>query len=436
MNKIFFLLLIFLSTSLEAQWKKIADFPYDDGGLALEEAVQVVYFIDLPGPPRIGFVGTDASVYKTTDGGNSFNRVWYLGGHYDYYVTDICFKDTLNGWFTIFNGYGTSADTVGYKTTDGGNSWKPMEISSSIWGSAAVYYNRLNDEVYLSMQDTAANGTEILMVSTDLGITWTPTSERTYGFSFSSDSNGIAAADLYPDTEHAIIYTRDGGTTWTEADVPAICPFPLAIPGTSICFTADEGDRIIVRRSDDYGQTWRVLKDFGSTDSDYNQLSPRGNGTIGGNLSHLCILTDSGVYLSTDEGITWNREPGSPAFSSSSIQMFYCDKGVTIAGATAPDSDRNYSGAGLWEETWPTSGVAERADTASSFRVFPNPAGSSITVERASGPVAVYDPLGRSCTTPQPPPWKGGGVVLDVSGLPSGMYFVSDGVQRTKFIKE
>jgi photosystem II stability/assembly factor-like uncharacterized protein len=434
MNKIIFLLIIFLSTSLEAQWKKIADFPYDDGGLSLEEAVQVVYFIDLPGPPKIGFIGTTAAVYKTTDGGNSFNRVWYLGGHYDYHVTDICFKDTLTGWFTIFDGGGASADTVGYKTTDGGNSWKPMKVPSSIWGSMAVYYNKLKNQLYLSESDTAMNGTEIMMVSNDLGNTWAPTNFRTYGFSFSSDSNGIAAADQFPDTEHAIFFTRDGGATWTEAAVPAICPFPLAVPGTPSCFTADEG-RIIVRRSDDYGKSWRVLKDFGPVaDSHFNQIAPSGNGMIGGDLSRLYILTDSGMYLSTDEGSTWKLEPGSPLFTGYSTQIFYCAKGVTIVGASVPYSNGNYSGAGLWEETWPTSGVAELAPAASVLRVFPNPAAQSIRVESASGPIVLYDPLGRLRIVPATP--QGGGITLDVSTLPAGIYYVSDGVSRVKFVKK
>ncbi len=76
-------------------------------------------------------------------------------------------------------------------------------------------------------------------------------------------------------------------------------------------------------------------------------------------------------------------------------------------------------------------------------RIVPNPAGNEITIVVAGSgdynTFVISDPLGRSYTvptTPQPPPWKGGGVVLDISSLPAGVYFVSDGVSGARFVKE
>ncbi len=424
--------LLLLSHSLNAQWKKIADFKGENQGYTFGEQVSYVYFLDLPGPPRIGFAGTQSELYKTTNGGRSWTKSWGDGMIYgQYFVSGICFKDSLTGWFSMFGG-----DNVCSRTTDGGNSWTQLNVPDSSNWAEALYYCSGTNRLFISMPDA-------MEVSSDLGDSWkSVTNFGAGGISFSNDSMGIATA--YPTVKTiGIIQTTDGGLVWTIVDTLAACHQPLAIPNMPICFEAD-ALRIIIRRSDDYGRTWRVIKDFGpNEDSNFNEIGPFGTGIIRGDLSHLFIQADSSIFMSIDQGVTWLNEhgPGSLGCVGADNDKFYSANGVTIAGSNISTNGANGTngieeGGGLWEEIWPTSGVAERADTASSFRVFPNPAGSSITVERASGLVAVYDPLGRSCTTPQPPPWKGGGVVLDVSGLPSGMYFVSDGVQRTKFIKE
>ncbi len=64
--------------------------------------------------------------------------------------------------------------------------------------------------------------------------------------------------------------------------------------------------------------------------------------------------------------------------------------------------------------------------------IVPNPAQDEITVMlsgSANPEIEMYDALGRTVlTTPQPPPIPlrsiGGGVVMDVSGVPSGIYFI------------
>jgi len=65
--------------------------------------------------------------------------------------------------------------------------------------------------------------------------------------------------------------------------------------------------------------------------------------------------------------------------------------------------------------------------------IYPNPATKEITVVAAVGEhhmFVIYDPLGRSHTVPQ------NDNVLDISLLPAGVYFVSDGMSGAKFVKE
>ena len=62
--------------------------------------------------------------------------------------------------------------------------------------------------------------------------------------------------------------------------------------------------------------------------------------------------------------------------------------------------------------------------------IVPNPATNEITIIGGSGLFTIFDPLGRSYSVPQ------NGNELDISSLPSGFYFVSDGISGAKFVKE
>jgi hypothetical protein len=64
------------------------------------------------------------------------------------------------------------------------------------------------------------------------------------------------------------------------------------------------------------------------------------------------------------------------------------------------------------------------------LQIIPDPATGSITVKGSAGPFTIFDPLGRSYQMP------GMANTLDISSLPSGVYFVSDGLSRAKFVKE
>ncbi len=69
-------------------------------------------------------------------------------------------------------------------------------------------------------------------------------------------------------------------------------------------------------------------------------------------------------------------------------------------------------------------------DVASTFSIYPDPAINNIFVTSPFGPLTIVDPLGRIYAVHQT------GNTIDISSLPSGVYFVSDGVNRAKFVKE
>ena len=404
--------LTLLYNSVHAQWRKIADF----GGES--EYITCVYFLDLPGPPRIGFVGTGTNLYKTTDGGNTWTKEWGTGYYSLYYVTDICFKDSMTGWFTVFG----DTDAC-YRTTDGGSSWE--EILSSPYGGLGIYYSQKSSSVFLSLADDSG-----MRYSSDLGNTWKPIIDtETGGISFFSDLIGIATAyppypdtASSPDTNYGFFHTSDGGLTWHFLSGP-FSKSPLSVVGSATCFAATQA-RTSVWRSDNYGGNWRKIADFGSLlDSIGNQLTPYCTGYIKGNLRRLSIQTDSGMYVSTDSGVTWRNDGGPSYITNFSNDNFYSAKGVTIAGMTY--SDGAVESGGLWEETWPQSGVTpSQSISAANISVYPNPTAGLVTITGASGPVEVENVLGESVMRNASCVTRNGNVELDLSPLPAGTYFV------------
>src|SRR5579872_5729812 len=97
------LLACFLGNSANAQWSKIASLnewspAYGD---SIADVPSCAYFIDLPGAPRIGFAGTNGGLWKTTNGGASWKKILLHGNGF---IENICFKDSLMGWFVAWAG--------------------------------------------------------------------------------------------------------------------------------------------------------------------------------------------------------------------------------------------------------------------------------------------------------------------------------------------
>lgn len=218
-----------------AQWRLLNDF---DKRLNVDIRVGVslgsIYFLDLPGPPRIGFAGLyedgidSNQVWKTTDGG----WTWYpVRAAYPTYppfvglrVYDFTFKDSSTGWLANYWAEG-GVDM----TTDAGETWSlvPMPYVSN--PCFAIYYHHATDRLFTSFA-----GDWPSTVTTDDGASWQSMNLYFGGCSFSDDSTGILLATDDPNTSGTIYYTTNGGQTWipSNSSVPDGCVHPLAIKGT------------------------------------------------------------------------------------------------------------------------------------------------------------------------------------------------------------
>ncbi len=430
-----FFSVLFLSHLASAQWKEIGNFGLQD------EYITRVYFLDLPGPPRIGFVGTGTNLYKTSDGGSSWRAVWGKGIHSLYYVTDIFFKDSLTGWITVFG----DTDAC-YRTLDGGNSWK--EIYSANDGGFAVYYSPSSNRLFLSLEIGG------MVASNDLGDTWEPVTDTatTSAFTFWNDSDGIVLAIPNADStgnpvsNAGFLRTTNGGRNWEFNRVafhgPSLPGEPIAIPGTHTCFAVTQG-RITVWRSDDFGATWSMITDFGPLlDSNNNQRTPYCTGYIKGELRRLSIQTDSGMLVSTDSGFTWRNDRGPTYLTNFSNDNFYSRNGITVAGMTyGAFGGAVDAGGGLWEEQWDPAAVQGEDTAARLPSAFPNPASDVITISGLpeSGWLEIRNIVGERVFREPLNPYRqrAGSLAIDVSGYAPGIYFIEVSGHRVgKFLKQ
>jgi hypothetical protein len=133
------------------------------------------------------------------------------------------------------------------------------------------------------------------------------------------------------------------------------------------------------------------------------------------------------IAMSSNGGTTWSCDTvplsnGVPYFKILSIAV--TGSGRVIA-AIETDGDSNF----LAYLEPVSSSVNTPAISPNNFSIFPNPATNEIQITSIEGSISISDPLGRSYEVKQ------SGNTLDVSVLPSGVYFISDGHSRAKFVK-
>ena len=303
-----------------------------------------------PWSPAVIYAGTEAKgLYKSPDGGRTWNAInaspdLLLSGADVYDIgIDLSKPDFV---FAAVSPYGI------IHSTDGGTAWKGLTPEFSATGSHATrLVIRKNGNGTLLYGTTSGT----IMKSTNGGSSWSLS--RTSG-----DFDGILSLSVLagtPDaviagTERGIILSSDFGGSWRPvgSDLPGI-PTRVAAAGEGLHRTLFAyGSGLGLRASDDNGVSWRGadLNLEGST-VDVLASDPRGEhlfaaagnvcmtytagpsggwseagpGITGGNIHSLSVdpsvpglayaTTAAGVFVSTDNGGSWQTTPRSMQIS-------------------------------------------------------------------------------------------------------------------------
>lgn len=298
-------LLTLLVHSVNAQWKKIAQFSH---------LIPSIYFVDVPGSPRVGFlsVGGHAGdrtpsgffaagqVWKTNDGGVSWHRAELHDPASG--IVNFVFKDSVNGWFAARDSLPGGDNWGGcYSTHDGGETWS--RLVNSAGAATSVYYCFTSKTLMLAKwwgysgpRYSAAS----MMTSTDEGGNWAHVSGLQYGngFAFVDSLNGIATC-----ASGGFWKTSDGGQTWsvTYPDNGERWQ-PVAIHGSSTFLAVDEVNPA-VWSSTNFGSGWqrKLALPYAAAAALRTHIS----GMIAGDFRALIFQAEDGFQASYDTGRIW-----------------------------------------------------------------------------------------------------------------------------------
>jgi len=247
------------------------------------DAVENIFFLD----EQYGFASTDR-VYKTSNGGRSWDITTIPGDQLQYQPRKMYFFDRMSG--VVLDRY------TAYKTIDGGATWALVLNSQFLLG----------DLTFTGNGKGFAVGTEgQLYTSTDKGTTWTAFNLHSQDYLssvyFYSDNIGFIGTN-----KGYLFKTLDGGTTWQKI-ITSTANGPINVVMESFYFLNDSVGYVVknnqfgisaIEKTKDGGQSWFLVKSI--LESLYR---------ISG-FTHVYIAGSTGFIYKSDS----LRRPGSPGY--------------------------------------------------------------------------------------------------------------------------
>jgi photosystem II stability/assembly factor-like uncharacterized protein len=257
-----------------------------------------------PHSPSIVYVNTDAGIFRSDDGGTT----WQSRTPPPYYARSIAMDPAHPSVLYVIADDFSSGDNLSiYRSQDGGASWtslglpspNPIHLAVSVDGASRVF------------------ATTILGVfrSTDAGATWTQVLSGSF-----QPVVAVGPSDLYvaggPVQDLAypkqVFRSSDGGDHWSPLALssPAPAVFASSLVEPSVVYG---GASFGVVKSSDAGATWGLTVEGLSAVAAVPVADPS-------NPSLVYAASGGGLFRSGDGGGSWSLENPDPALRSVAIQ--------------------------------------------------------------------------------------------------------------------
>ncbi len=243
--------------------------------------------------------GLGGTLLKSYDAGNTWitQKIKELEN-----IRKICFTDSLNGW--LIDSFYL------YQTTDGGETWKNVNISNmvNIVDFTDYYLTDLfcfHNKFYLFLKpqtavvDELIGITSIVLESSDYGKTWKKQEQQLNGkflcAHFLNESTGYVYTEVtvsLGESYNLCYLTRDGGLSWNSFQ------FPVTYFTTSIYFINSGTGFVGKYRSPNGGNTWENVFPALEESESINDMY------FTDNLNGWAI-SDFRIFQTHDAGETW-----------------------------------------------------------------------------------------------------------------------------------
>jgi photosystem II stability/assembly factor-like uncharacterized protein len=335
-------------------------------------------------------VGDTGLILRTTDGGNTWTQQ-DVGTKASLF--DVHFSDPLTGIVISHSNYSDTTAPNVFTTTDGGAHWESLRFRVT---SGAPYEPRSGHSY--------GGGGAFRIVTLYAGPVYT-----THDYWKTADTSFIYD---FSDSNHWVARCNYAGDTLVAWGLQAIEKVGSLVTKTAPLFT----------QSSDGGRHWSEIPL-----ADSNLYDVRCMSGLDLSVTFAAGWSNSGygrIYRSTDHGATWLSDSTYGIGAVNIIPSISVTPSGHAVALSGPNGQTIVCGVPM------PALVSTQAAVPSGVGLFPNPASNILNVESSSGTLTISDPLGRNYAAPRT------ANTLDISSLPSGVYFVSDGFSRAKFVKE
>ncbi len=360
------------------------------------------------------FTGTyQRGVLVSNDNGNSWAEI-NNGLGTDTFILSIAIRDS-----NIFTG--TSGHGV-FRSSNGGTSWTAANNGLSGYGIVSLVINDTN-----IFAGTLVNG---VFLSSDNGASWKEVNNGLKDSIISSLT--ISGSNIFAGTfGGGVFLSTDNGSSWTAVNngITDSVIYCLTASGSNIFAGTLNGSVFL---SSNNGSSWTAV-DSGLPKTTGISLAASGSNIFAG-------TNERGVYLTTNNGSTWTAvNSGLTVYPGCLITSLAVNDSYIYAGTQSNEN-------GVWRRSLSEVLAVENIRQSKSISIYPNPASKELRIsydgnrERVEKAV-IFNVLGEMIYTQQPETGNMNKETrIDVSALPSGIYFVEVIYENDKwlgkFVKE
>lgn len=249
--------------------------------------------VDTSGAQDVVLVGTDAGVFRSSDGGATYSKVLVPAGGAGTRVWSLA--RTSAGWLATAaaSGYYTPANL--YRSTDSGASWTPVNapVLTAGAGRITLAVGTPGDVFVYAFAAKSYNdgvgGQKDLLRSTDGGLTWTA-----LGLNAKAPSN--------PNEENPTMDLMLGQSFYNQ-----LVTVDPTDPNRNTVYL---GGQLAGAKSTDGGATWTLISNWlsqfglGYIHADHHTASV----AVVGGRKRVMFGSDGGLFVSYDEGKQWTDQ--------------------------------------------------------------------------------------------------------------------------------